>query len=241
MKTEIKSLSILCVIGRGQSMLAGGSGRGMWSQKSQHKKGGPLGNIFLLQILYVRFIPDKVRLGSPALSTSCIWEIAPRESSLISLYLTKFAWGVRPYLQAVSEKLLLGSPAWSFIPDKVRLGSPTLSISCIWEIAPRESSLILYTWQSSPGESSLTYSCIWEISPRESSLILYTWQSSPGESSLILYTWQSSPGECSLILYTWQSSLGDSTWSFIPDKVRLGSPTTSWSQVWVRRSCITTK
>jgi hypothetical protein len=71
-KAEIRSLSVLCVIGRGQPMLDGGSG-GVWSYKSQQiKKGGHLAIYFFFKILYIKFIPDKVRLGSPALSTSCI-------------------------------------------------------------------------------------------------------------------------------------------------------------------------
>ncbi len=50
-KAEINSLFILCVIGRGQPMLAGGSGggKGMEPKKSGNKKGGPLGNNLLLQ------------------------------------------------------------------------------------------------------------------------------------------------------------------------------------------------
>jgi hypothetical protein len=39
----MKSLSILCEGGRGQTMLAGMRREGLWSQKSQQrKKGGPL-------------------------------------------------------------------------------------------------------------------------------------------------------------------------------------------------------
>ncbi len=52
-KAEMKSLSFLCVVGRGQPRLAGGSG-GVWSRKSQQlKKGGPLTMYSFYKILYI--------------------------------------------------------------------------------------------------------------------------------------------------------------------------------------------
>jgi hypothetical protein len=50
---EMKTLSILCIGGRGQPMLAGGSGGGMEPKKSTHKKGGPLAIYSFYKILYI--------------------------------------------------------------------------------------------------------------------------------------------------------------------------------------------
>jgi hypothetical protein len=49
---EMKSLSILFAGGRGQPMLAGGSG-GVWSQKFEEKKGWPLAIYSLYIKVYI--------------------------------------------------------------------------------------------------------------------------------------------------------------------------------------------